>query len=45
MKVHFEDEDDAKAFLEFCRLIAKVMEENEKWEKISVLRKFPNKNY
>jgi hypothetical protein len=32
MKIYFEDEKDAKAFLKLCKLIAYVIEENEKFK-------------
>jgi hypothetical protein len=32
MKVYFEDEADAEAFLKLCKLVAYVMEENEKFK-------------
>jgi hypothetical protein len=33
MEIYFKDEKDAKTFLELCRAIAKVLEENEKLRK------------
>ena len=30
MKICFEDESTTKTFLEFCRIVAYVLEENEK---------------
>jgi hypothetical protein len=30
MKIYFEDREDAYSFLKLCRLIAYVLEENEK---------------
>lgn len=32
MKIHFEDKSDTYVFLEFCRLIAYVLEENENFK-------------
>lgn len=32
MKIYFEDENDAEAFLKLCRIVTKVMEENEKFK-------------
>jgi hypothetical protein len=32
MRILFEDESETKTFLELCRLIGKVLEENEKFK-------------
>jgi hypothetical protein len=32
MKIYFEDEKDTYAFLDLCKIIAKVMEESEKFK-------------
>jgi hypothetical protein len=32
MRVYFEDRKDAYAFLRLCRLIGKILEENEKFK-------------
>lgn len=32
MRVYFEDKNDAYAFLKLCKLVAYVMEENEKFK-------------
>jgi hypothetical protein len=32
IKIHFEEEKDAEAFLNLCKIIAKVIEENEKFK-------------
>jgi len=33
MEIYFKDEKDAYAFLELCRIITKVIDENEKLRK------------
>lgn len=33
MRVYFSDKEDAYAFLKLCKLIAYVMDENEKFRK------------
>jgi hypothetical protein len=32
IKIRFEEEKDAETFLELCKIIAKVIEENEKFK-------------
>jgi hypothetical protein len=32
MKIYFEDRKDAYAFLKLCKLVAYVLEENEKFK-------------
>ena len=33
MKIYFEDDKDTENFLNLCKIIAKVIEENEKFKK------------
>jgi len=34
MRIYFEDESDAKVFLKICRIIGRIIEENEKFGKV-----------
>jgi len=37
MKIYFEGEKDAEAFLRLCKIISKVIEENEKFGKARLM--------